>query len=94
VEFDPEQATIWFAGVRAYARGRVLDFDEQDAHQRLLAKHVPIVFDLGVVARGKGKRENGKGGTRHSPLATRHSAVIWTCDFTAQYVDINASYRT
>jgi len=25
VKFNPEQATIWFAGIRAYARGRVID---------------------------------------------------------------------
>jgi len=26
--------------------------------------------------------------------AGRGSARIWTCDFTGEYVDINASYRT
>lgn len=30
----------------------------------------------------------------HQSRVTSHQLRIWTCDFTAQYVDINASYRT
>jgi glutamate N-acetyltransferase/amino-acid N-acetyltransferase len=30
----------------------------------------------------------------HQSRGTGHQSRIWTCDFTAQYVDINASYRT
>jgi glutamate N-acetyltransferase/amino-acid N-acetyltransferase len=30
----------------------------------------------------------------HQSRGAGHQSRIWTCDFTAQYVDINASYRT
>jgi glutamate N-acetyltransferase/amino-acid N-acetyltransferase len=30
----------------------------------------------------------------HHSRGSGHQSRIWTCDFTAQYVDINASYRT
>jgi len=103
VPFDPDRAEVRLAGIKVYSRGRALPFDERAAHKKLLAPYVSIVVDLGSHFGGRGKKENGKRGSRHSPLATRHSARgvrragrarIWTCDFTAQYVDINASYRT
>lgn len=71
--FDPERVEIRVAGIKMYARGRALPFDEKRAHRKMLADHVPIVVDLGS-------------GTSH--------ATIWTCDFTHDYVTINASYRT
>ena len=81
VRFDPNRVDIWLAGVRMYSRGRALPFDERAAHRRLLSAFVPIELHLGA-------------GGRNSKLVTRHSARIWTCDFTADYIDINASYRT
>jgi len=94
VRFDPDRATVWMAGIKVYARGRALPFDEGAAHRKLLASYVPIVVDLGFSA---GKR-NSKFETRplrlRRFLSRRNSATIWTCDFTAAYVDINASYRT
>jgi N-acetylglutamate synthase/N-acetylornithine aminotransferase len=45
-----------------------------------LAGYVPIVVDL---KRGRGRAPKGRGRAR-----------VWTCDFTADYVKINASYRT
>jgi glutamate N-acetyltransferase/amino-acid N-acetyltransferase len=96
VPFDPERATVWMAGIKVYARGRALPFDERAAHGKLLASYVPVAVDLGGEI-GKRKMENGKRASRparHSSLGTRHSVRIWTCDFTAAYVDINASYRT
>ena len=102
VTFDPERVTIWLAGIKVCARGRALDFDESVAHNKMVADYVPIVVDLGAETKRKGKMEKGKRKASHSlapsgaegPLTASHSAVIWTCDFTSQYVDINASYRT
>lgn len=71
--FDPDRTNIWIGGVAVCRRGRELPFDEAAAHEKMLAKYVPIRVDLG---------------------SGRASARIWTCDFTQEYVHINASYRT
>jgi glutamate N-acetyltransferase/amino-acid N-acetyltransferase len=71
--FDPNRTNIWIGGVAVCRRGRELPFDEAAAHEKMLAKYVPIRIDLG---------------------SGRSSARIWTCDFTQEYVHINASYRT
>jgi glutamate N-acetyltransferase/amino-acid N-acetyltransferase len=81
VRFDPDRARIWLAGIPVFRNGTPLPFDEKRAHRAMLARQFSIVVDLGA-------------GTRHSPLATRHSARVWTCDFTGEYVHVNASYRT
>jgi len=96
VKFNPDHTRIWLAGISVFRDGRPLDFDERAAHQAMLSKHVSIVVDLGErAAEGKSKFQTRKSGiTRHSPLVIRHSARIYTCDFTADYVRINASYRT
>jgi len=73
VKFDPSLVEITMAGVPVLRRGRPLDFNERDASNRLLAKHVPIIVNM------------------HAGDAI---ARYWTCDFTAEYVRINASYRT
>jgi len=79
VPLDPDRVEIWFGGVRMYGRkngsgsSQPLHFSEKAAHQRLLAKNVPILVDLKL----------GRG-----------TARAWTCDLTAEYVHINASYRT
>ncbi len=86
VRFDPNRTRITLAGIPVFRRGRPLPFDESAAHQAMLAKQVSIVVDLGGIAI--------KRGGRYSPLATHHSARIYTCDFTAEYVRINSSYRT
>lgn len=77
VAFDPEQAEIRMAGVLVYRRGAACPFNEGKTHQKLLAKFVPVVVDLGC-----------------ADAAADGNARIWTCDFTAEYVRINASYRT
>jgi glutamate N-acetyltransferase/amino-acid N-acetyltransferase len=71
--FDPSSTNIWIGGVAVCRHGRELPFDETAAHEKMLAKYVPIRVDLG---------------------SGRASARIWTCDFTQEYVHINASYRT
>ncbi len=73
VTFNFERADIWLAGIPVCRRGREHPFDERIAHEKMLAKTVPIVVDL----------RSGRGQAR-----------MWTCDFTAEYVRINASYRT
>jgi glutamate N-acetyltransferase/amino-acid N-acetyltransferase len=82
VRFDPNRTRITLAGIPVFRRGRPLDFDERAAHQAMLAKHICIVMDLGERT-PKRKLET-----------TSHAARIYTCDFTAEYVRINASYRT
>lgn len=73
VDFDFERVNIWLAGIPVCRRGREYPFDERSAHEKMLAKRVPILVDL----------RSGKGRAR-----------MWTCDFTQEYVHINASYRT
>ena len=73
VKFDFERADIWLAGIAVCRRGREHAFDERIAHEKMLAKNVPILVDL----------HSGHGRAR-----------TWTCDFTDEYVRINASYRT
>ncbi|MGH9756339.1 MAG: bifunctional glutamate N-acetyltransferase/amino-acid acetyltransferase ArgJ, partial [Candidatus Acidiferrales bacterium] len=73
VAFEPERVTIRLAGIEVCRRGLERRFDERDAHQRMMTKHVPVVVDLRA---GTGR------------------ARVWTCDFTAEYVRINASYRS
>lgn len=91
--FDPERVTIRVAGIKMYARGRALPFDERLAHKKMSRPYVKVEVDLG---RRNSKLENRKSSraSSHSPLATGQSATIWTCDFTHEYVTINASYRT
>jgi len=78
--FDPERVEIRLAGLLVCRHGRAYPFDERAAHRRLLGGYVPIVVDL---KRGRGRAPKGRGRAR-----------VWTCDFTADYVRINASYRT
>jgi glutamate N-acetyltransferase/amino-acid N-acetyltransferase len=78
VRFDPNRARITLAGIPVFRRGRPLDFDEAAAHKKLLAPYIKILFDLGG----------------HESRTTNHASRIYTCDFTAEYVRINASYRT
>ena len=73
VPFDFERVDIRLAGMLVCRRGGEYPFSERLAHQKMLAKYVPIVVDL---------------------RAGRGRATIWTCDFTGEYVHINASYRT
>jgi len=104
VRFDPNRTRISLAGIPVFRRGRPLPFDEAAAHQAMLAKTITMVVDLGErTLRRNSKTENRKSeSTRHTSLATRlsraksrsYSSRIWTCDFTGEYVRINASYRT
>lgn len=70
---DPNRVEIRMCGMLVCRNGCAHPFNERAAHNRLMAKQIPIVVDLKL---GKGR------------------ARIWTCDFTADYVRINASYRS
>jgi glutamate N-acetyltransferase/amino-acid N-acetyltransferase len=94
VKFDPDRVRIRLAGIPVFRDGRPLPFDERAAHRALLAKHVAIVVDLRErAARRNSKFKTRKSGIDRGPLVAGH-AVIYTCDFTSDYVKINASYRT
>jgi len=80
VKFDPARASIWLAGVKVFAKGRPLAMDDVAVSKRMDEPFVQIVLDLGFPRPA-----------RHAPGP---SARIWTCDFTHDYVTINASYRT
>jgi N-acetylglutamate synthase/N-acetylornithine aminotransferase len=104
VRFDPARASIWLAGIPVFRHGVPLPFDERRAHRAMLAKQFSIVLDLGIRAKGNWKLGNGKWGksslTPGRQLALSKAegspgtARFWTCDFTGDYVTVNASYRT
>jgi len=94
VRFDPNRADIWLAGVKMYSHGRALPFDERAAHRRLLSDFISIEVDLGRRSLRRPRKPRGELRVTNHGLRILGSARIWTCDFTADYVDINASYRT
>jgi glutamate N-acetyltransferase / amino-acid N-acetyltransferase len=46
VSFDPQRATISVGGIPVCRRGREYPFNERVAHEKMLAKYVPILVDL------------------------------------------------
>lgn len=80
IKFDPNRASIWLAGVKVFSRGRPLPMDDAAVSRAMDKPFVTVVLDLDL--------------PRPSPLAPRPCSRIWTCDFTHDYVTINASYRT
>jgi glutamate N-acetyltransferase/amino-acid N-acetyltransferase len=87
VPFDPARVEVRLAGITVCRRGAPVAFDERAAHRRLLAKYVPVLVNLGCLP-AKAQRDARLG----SP--DRGRARVWTCDFTGDYVRINASYRS
>jgi glutamate N-acetyltransferase/amino-acid N-acetyltransferase len=90
VEFDPERAEIWMAGIKVYERGTLCDFDERAAHQKLLAKYIPIAVDLDPQKASGSKRKSRARKDADRPGTAR----VWTCDFTTEYIRINSNYRS
>jgi len=90
VDFDPERTEIWMAGIKVYERGTLCEFDERAAHQKLLAKYIPIAVDLDPQKASGSKRKSRAGRNADRPGTAR----VWTCDFTAEYIRINSSYRS
>jgi glutamate N-acetyltransferase/amino-acid N-acetyltransferase len=91
VEFDPERMEIWMAGIKVYEHGTLCEFDERAAHQRLLAKYIPIVVDLDPQHKSAGSKSKSRRPSRADRPGT---ARVWTCDFTTEYIRINSSYRS
>ena len=46
VPFNPDRTNIWIGGISVCRHGREYAFDETAAHEKMLAKHVPIRVDL------------------------------------------------
>jgi glutamate N-acetyltransferase / amino-acid N-acetyltransferase len=44
--FDWQHTDIWISGIRVCRRGREHSFNERAAHEKMLAKYVPILLDL------------------------------------------------
>jgi glutamate N-acetyltransferase / amino-acid N-acetyltransferase len=79
VPFDPDRVEIWLGGMRMYGPRR--------------ESRVSVALPLDD--RGAHRRLLA----RYIPIVVdlrrgRGQARFWTCDFTKDYVDINASYRT
>jgi len=79
VPFNPDHAEIWLGGIRMYGP----------------PKGATYSIALPLDERAAHKRLLG----RNVPIAIdlhngRGAARVWTCDFTKEYVHINASYRT
>jgi glutamate N-acetyltransferase/amino-acid N-acetyltransferase len=91
VEFDPERMEIWMAGIKVYEHGTLCEFDERAAHQKLLAKYIPIVVDLDPQHKSAGSKSKSR---RFSRADRPGTARVWTCDFTTEYIRINSSYRS
>src|ERR1700719_3097287 len=47
VRFDPARVDILMAGIPVLRRGQPLDFNERAASNRLLTKHLPIIWNIG-----------------------------------------------
>ena len=95
VPFDPARVEIRLAGIAVCRRGAAVAFDECAAHRRLLAKYVPVIVDLGCRSARRPASRSHKVSRRGRPGSLdRGRARVWTCDFTGDYVRINASYRS
>lgn len=88
VALDPARTRIWLAGTLVFARGRPRPFDERAVRRALRRHHVSVVLDLGERKRNANRR------IRRPAARAAGRCVLWTCDFTRGYVDINASYRS
>jgi glutamate N-acetyltransferase/amino-acid N-acetyltransferase len=95
VPFDPARVEIRLAGITVCRRGAAVAFDERAAHRRLLAKYVSVRVDLGFRPGRRPASRSHEASRRGRPGSPdRGQARVWTCDFTGDYVRINASYRS
>jgi len=79
VLFNPEHTEIWLGGMKMYGRPKGKSYS------------VALPLDEGVAHERLLKKNISIVVDLHQG---RGSARVWTCDFTAEYVHINASYRT
>src|ERR1700674_1238860 len=79
VPFNPDRAEIWLGGMRTYGPSRGKRYSIALPMDERAAHRRLLAKYVPIVV-----------DLRHG----RGQARFWTCDFTKEYVDINASYRT
>jgi glutamate N-acetyltransferase / amino-acid N-acetyltransferase len=79
VPFNPDRAEIWLGGMKMYGPPRGSSCSVALPLDEVAAHARLLEKNISIVV----DLHNGRG-----------TARMWTCDFTAEYVHINASYRT
>jgi glutamate N-acetyltransferase/amino-acid N-acetyltransferase len=79
VAFDPDHAEIWLAGMKMYGPPKGKTYSVALPLDEGAAHERLLEKNISIVV----NLHHGRGAAR-----------MWTCDFTAEYVHINASYRT
>ena len=79
VPFNPDHAEIWMAGMKVYGPPKGKSYSIALPLDEAVAHARLLEKNVSIVV----DLHNGRGKAR-----------MWTCDFTAEYVHINASYRT
>jgi glutamate N-acetyltransferase/amino-acid N-acetyltransferase len=78
-KLDPDRVEVWFGGVRMYGRPRGGGASRPLPFDEVDAHQRLLAKRVGIAV----DLQKGRGQAR-----------AWTCDFTARYIEINASYRT
>jgi glutamate N-acetyltransferase/amino-acid N-acetyltransferase len=78
-KLDPDRVEVWFGGVRMYGRPPSGGASRPLPFDEVAAHQRLLAKKVGIAVDLK----KGHGRAR-----------AWTCDFTARYIEINASYRT
>jgi glutamate N-acetyltransferase/amino-acid N-acetyltransferase len=79
VPFNPDRAEIWLGGMKMYGPPRGSSYSVALPLDEVAAHARLLEKNISILV----DLHNGRG-----------TARMWTCDFTAEYVHINASYRT
>jgi len=79
VPFNPDHAEIWLGGMKMYGPPKGASYSIALPLDERVAHRRLLEKDVSIVI----DLRNGRG-----------TARMWTCDFTQEYVHINASYRT
>jgi glutamate N-acetyltransferase/amino-acid N-acetyltransferase len=79
VKFNPDQVEIWLGGLKMYGPPSGQDYSVALPLDERAAHERLLEKNVSIVV----DLHRGKGTSR-----------VWTCDFTQEYVHINASYRT
>jgi glutamate N-acetyltransferase/amino-acid N-acetyltransferase len=79
VQFNPDRAEIWLGGMKMYGPPKGKSYSVALPLDEAVAHARLLEKNISIVVH----LHQGRG-----------SATMWTCDFTAEYVHINASYRT
>ncbi|HEY2081392.1 MAG TPA: bifunctional glutamate N-acetyltransferase/amino-acid acetyltransferase ArgJ [Verrucomicrobiae bacterium] len=79
VQFNPEKAEIWLGGMKMYGPPKESSYSIALPLDERAAHKRLLEKNVPIII----DLHNGRG-----------TARMWTCDFTKEYVEINASYRT